>query len=100
MGLRTSKIGLTHTHRDKEKNVARVRALTWIALAAVMVIGGLLTTLHVVYAPESISVGLILSIIGGLALLGAAFVVVAGMGLRARRTPGKDISVVAPRLDK
>jgi hypothetical protein len=80
--------------------VVRVRALTWIALATVMVVGGLLTTLHAVYASGSASVGLILAIIGGLALLGAAFLVIALLGLRARRNPGRAITVVAPRLDK
>jgi hypothetical protein len=43
---------------------------------------------------------LILTIIGGLALLGAAFFVIAGLGLRARRNPGKVILVVAPKVRK
>jgi hydroxymethylglutaryl-CoA reductase len=77
--------------------VSRAGTLTVIVLAIAMVVGGLLTTQHVLAVTMP---SLILTIIGGLALLGAAFLVIAGLGLRARRNPGKVILVVAPKARK
>ncbi len=77
--------------------MSRAGTLSLIVLAIAMAIGGLLTTQHVMASPTP---SLILTIIGGLAILGAAFLVIALLGLRARRNPGKVILVVAPKVRK
>lgn len=65
-----------------------------------MGVGGLLTTQRVLYASSDSAPGLILSIIGGLGLLGLVFLPVALMGLRARKHPGRVVSTVAPKVGK
>lgn len=70
------------------------RRVTLIFVALVMLIGGVLTAQHVVSAGGS--PGLILSVLGGLALLGTGLGLVGMLGLRGRRLPREDVLVLAP----
>jgi len=80
--------------------VTRLRMLTVVVLVIALAIGGILTTQRVIAASDGIFPGLVLSLLGGAALLGVVFVVVALLGLRARRNPGKAAPVIAPRMPK